>query len=256
MVTNGHQPGEEPGWDAALLDAWRTEALRAGVHYLEVLPGKPRLAFDLSGASQLIVQGRMANPLLRRGQELMEAQRHEAEESAGLDVNEAERRFWEMHDRVREWQDAVISCAWVSPPNPPWCRLYDLPPGAPGGAGAAGEPRHALQPAERPAGAFCLDDIQPPARRRMLVDLIIGGTDALQTFRDESARLDAASHGARLRTAPVDLPPAEPSAGSALPVRRGDLVERDDRGAPAPGRAAGADEPGHRPADAPDPLGA
>src|SRR5215475_3914846 len=159
MVTNGHQPAEEAGWDAALLDAWREEVGYAGVHFLEVLPGKPKRACDLTGLTVLILQGRLPNAMFARAQETARDSDRFQEERPTLPPDEADRRFWALHDEMRAWHYDLIAATWVSPPNPPWCRLADLPP------------------AGRPRGCFCLDDIQPPARQRMLQGLLIGGVE-------------------------------------------------------------------------------
>jgi len=150
MVTNGHQPAEEAGWDAALLDQWRAEAGYAGVHYLEVLPGKPKLAFDLTGLMDLVLQGRLPNSMFARAQQTARDSEAYQETRPQLSAEEQDRRFWQLHEETRAWHDDLVAATWVSPPNPPWCKLGDLPP------------------AGRPRGSFCLHDIQPPARLRML----------------------------------------------------------------------------------------
>lgn len=203
----------DAGWDDAVLAAWRQEAGYAGLIYIELLPGKPKLAFDLSGAVQLITEGRLPNWLLYRGKELLVAEASIYEAATADDpADTTQARFWEHHQEVMRWQDEVIACAWASPPNPPWCRFADLPAGG------------------RPPGQFCLHDIQPPARRRMLVDLIIAGSDGLATFREQSAVLAAASDGTSLRPAAEQLPDADATAASAVLVRRSGVSERDASG--------------------------
>src|SRR5262249_41100186 len=120
MHANGHQPGAEPGWDAALLDEWREEAGYAGVHYLGVLPGKPKLAFDLTGLSDLVIQGRLPNTMFARAQQTARASEEFQDARPQLSPEEQDRRFWALHEETRTWHDDLIAATWVSPPNPPW----------------------------------------------------------------------------------------------------------------------------------------
>ena len=185
-------------WDALAFEGLRQA--RGGPQLVPLIAGQPDVLIDVSGIADLMVRGRIGNPLLQAV--LASQQQMATERETGTAPEPGSDAFWDRHRQTLEWQDALLAAIVL---DPPWCPMPDLP--------ADGT---------RPPGRLCIYDLTPE-ERRMGADLVFTGVDGLETFRAERRGPVAGPDG---RDVPppaehmVSVDPLAPASGVLVRSRR------------------------------------
>ena len=186
-------------WDSRAFE--RLRVARGGPQSIPLIAGMPDVLVDLSGLADLVVHGKLGNPLL---QAVLAAQAARAEEQANgtapLPDSDA---FWARHRQMMEWQDALLAAIVI---DPPWCRMADLPTDG-----------------RRPDSQLCIYDLSPEERRRG-ADLAFVGVDGLETFRAERRGPDAGPDGGNVSPTAERVADPDSPAPLAVLVRSGDVA--------------------------------